>query len=87
MKKKFLEIGSVVLLKKVKKKVMIIGFMPQDRESKEIKDYVGVMYPEGYVNPSLFFPFNIDDIETVCFEGYKTEESEEFMHKIEKLDL
>ena len=50
MKKELLPIGSVVLLKDAKKRIMITGFYVKENEnSDKIYDYVGVLYPEGVV--------------------------------------
>ncbi|MBQ9504844.1 MAG: DUF4176 domain-containing protein, partial [Lachnospiraceae bacterium] len=47
MYENLLPIGSVVLLKGGKAKLMITGRILSDENLKEIYDYVGVVYPLG----------------------------------------
>ena len=68
-------IGSVVKLKGSPKSVMIIGFCQTDAEHPENDyDYLGVLYPEGFVGSGSQFFFNADAIESVVFEGYQSDE-------------
>ena len=54
--KELLPIGSVVLLKEGKKKVMIIGVKQMDSETSVEYDYLTVLYPEGFIaNAGMFF--------------------------------
>lgn len=47
--KSLLPIGTVVLLKGAKKKLMIIGVKQTNAETDEEFDYLGVIYPEGNI--------------------------------------
>ena len=47
-------------------------------------DYIGVFYPEGYINQEYTFAFNHSDIEKVIFEGYEDEEEREFQHVLKE---
>lgn len=80
--KNLLPIGSVILLKKVEKKLMIIGIKQWSEEKKTTHDYIGVAYPEGYINRDIFFTFNHDDIAEVVYEGYISSEQQEFLEKV-----
>ena len=80
MFEKLLPIGSVVLLKGGVKKLMITGIKPVAAEKPDdVYDYIGVIYPEGYLSNEYNFLFNHDDINDVVFTGYKNPEREEFI--------
>lgn len=51
MNKTFLPVGTVVLLKNGKKRVMITGFCVQPQGKDEAYDYSGCLYPEGFYHP------------------------------------
>lgn len=83
--KELLPIGSVVLLKKGLKKVMIIGILQQTSEVRDkVFDYVAVLYPEGYINEELKFLFDHEDINDVIFRGYENPERDELIASIDK---
>ena len=82
--KKLVPAGSIVLLKKAVKKLIVIGIMQQkNTEQAEgvpaVYDYIGVPYPEGYIGPNSAFLFNHEDIDRVVFTGYEDEEREGFI--------
>lgn len=66
--KDLLPIGSVVVLKDAEKALMIIGILPRSEEG--VKDYIGVLYPEGYINSEMFLVFDHKDIDTILFRGF-----------------
>ena len=78
-----LPIGSVVLLKNSTKRVMIIGVcQKQVNVDKEILwDYVGCVYPEGYIGGDQTYLFNGSQIERVFALGYQDEEQFNFKAK------
>ncbi|BCN29974.1 DUF4176 domain-containing protein [Anaeromicropila herbilytica] len=76
--KKFLPIGSVVLLKGGEKKVMICGRVQQKVDTNEIFDYSACYYPEGILDAKELFLFNNDDIENVFYIGMQDEEEFKF---------
>ncbi|OPG95070.1 cytoplasmic protein [Chryseobacterium mucoviscidosis] len=41
-------------------------------------DYIGCLYPEGYINADYTYVFNHEDIEEIIFRGYADEEEEAF---------
>ena len=83
---KYLPIGTVVLLKEGKKKLMITGFAVSSYETKgEIYDYMGCLYPEGVVSSDKNLLFNHDKIDKVCHMGYIDEEWKNIEVKIKEL--
>jgi hypothetical protein len=76
--KKFLPIGSVVLLKGANKKVMICGRVQTKVDTNETFDYSACYYPEGILNPNELFLFNNDDVDMVYFIGMQDEEEFKF---------
>ncbi len=86
MIKDLLPVGSVVLLKGGIKKLIIMGIKHADAEKPETEyDYVGVMYPEGYLGNDTLFLFNHSDINDIIFTGYTNPERDEFLSEVEKL--
>lgn len=84
--KELLPIGSVVLLKDGKKKLMVFGVKQTDEggDGKEY-DYIGVIYPEGNIGAKFQFLFNHVDIDTIAFRGFENEEREEFIAKLSQV--
>lgn len=81
-KDKLLPIGSVVILKEAKKRVMIIGRI--QKSQGEIFDYSSCLYPEGYIKSDQLILFNNSDIDKIFFVGFQDEEEVEFYKKIEE---
>ncbi len=77
-----LPIGSVVLLRGAKKKLMIFGVRQTNTESQKEYDYIGVLYPEGNIGGKSQVMFNHEDIEEVFFRGYEDAERVEFINKL-----
>ena len=71
-----LPLGSIVVLKNGYKKLMIIGRKQIQQSENKIWDYLGVLYPEGYLGDNYKFLFNNEDISEVIFEGYSDLEDE-----------
>jgi len=83
MIKELLPIGSVVMLKKAEKALMIYGIKQLDVDNPEVEfDYIGVLYPEGNIGSNFQYLFNHRDIERVLFEGYRTDEWSKFLETI-----
>lgn len=70
----FLPIGTVVVLKEGTKRVMIVGVLQRDANNGRLWEYVGVLYPEGYINSDQMYLFNGDAIDKVFALGYQDEE-------------
>lgn len=86
--KRFLPIGTVVLLKGGKKELMINGYCIKPNGdvydktgeidvSGKIFDYGACLYPEGIITTEQLFAFNHDQIDKVCFMGYVTDDQKE----------
>lgn len=85
--KNLLPLGTIVILKGTSKKVMIIGVCPQsknDAGETVANDYIGVMYPEGYISADMFMVFDRDNIEQVIQKGYSGDgEWSEFLRVVD----
>lgn len=80
---KFLPIGTVVLLKGGKKRLMIIGFCSYDAEKKDkAYDYTGCLYPEGIISSKQMALFNHSQIDKIYHLGYSDEEEKTFKKKL-----
>ncbi len=84
--KKYLPIGSVVLLKGSKKRVMIIGLKQRQAGSTQVWDYSACLFPEGLLDPDKLFLFNNDQIERLFFVGMQDAESISFLNYVGNLD-
>lgn len=84
MIKELLPIGSIVLLKDSKKRLMICGIRQtgKDQPDREF-DYMGVLYPEGHIGDQYIFLFDHSDIDEIFFRGFNDIERQDF---IERLD-
>lgn len=84
--KEYLPVGSIVLLKNGRKKLMVIGIKQKVsvEEREEEYDYIGLLYPEGYLTKELVYMFNHADINDVIFRGYHNPEREELLEKVEE---
>lgn len=83
--KKLLPIGSVVLLKEGKKRLMIYGILQKNKNEEKEFDYVGVLYPEGHIGNKFQYLFNHEDIEEIVFRGFEDAERENFLEKLSQL--
>ena len=84
--KKYLPLGSVVLMKDAKKRVMITGYAVKAPESGErLWDYIGCMWPEGMITPDKNLLFDHKDISQIFALGYADDEYKEFMKKLDTL--
>ena len=81
MNNKLLPIGSVVTLEGAEKKLMIVGESLVQEDDDTIYDYIGVPFPEGYIDSENLFLFMAKDIEIVNFVGYVNAESQSFRIK------
>ena len=80
---KYLPLGTVVLLKEAKKRVMIIGFCCLDEKDKtKVFDYSGCIYPEGMIASDKNLLFNHNQIEKIFHLGYSDEEEKLFKEKL-----
>lgn len=74
MDRQLLPIGTVISLTGASKKLMIVGTFFEKDDTKY--DYMGLPYPEGYIDEDLLFLFNHDDIQDVHFIGFVNSEAQ-----------
>ncbi len=80
--KKYLPIGSVVLLKESQKRIMIVGIKQKQMNSDKIWDYSACLYPEGVLDPDKLFLFDTEQIERLYFVGFQDGEGIAFLRSI-----
>lgn len=69
--KDILPIGSVVMLTGGVRKIMVTGIEAiRETEPDKVYDYIGVLYPEGYLSNGFQVLFDHVDIDEVYFVGY-----------------
>lgn len=84
MFKDLLPIGTVVTLKGGVRKLMITGMKTAIKEEPDvIYDYIGVLYPEGFLGEEGNILFNQSDINDTIFVGYNNPEREDFLQYLE----
>lgn len=84
--KKFLPIGSVVLLKNSQKRIMIVGVKQKQVDSEKVWDYSACLYPEGVLDPDRLFLFDAEQIERLYFIGFQDGEGLEFQNRLNNMD-
>lgn len=83
--KKYLPLGSVVLMKEAKKRVMITGYAVKSPESGDkLWDYIGCLWPEGMIAPDRNLLFDHKDIQRIFAIGYVDDEQKRFMGLLDK---
>jgi len=83
--KKFLPIGSVVLLKESQKRIMITGVLQKEAGVDKVWDYSACLYPEGILDPEKLFLFDTHQIERIYFIGLQDGEGLAFLQKLSQL--
>ena len=83
--KDILPLGTIVVLKNGKRKIMITGRYQIKADTNELFDYLGCLYPEGIINADMNFLFNNEDINKIVHKGYSDEEDENFKSELEVL--
>jgi hypothetical protein len=83
--KKFLPLGSIVIIKGSVKKIMLIarGAITLIEEKQKYYDYGACTYPEGVIGDSIIY-FNHEDIQTVIYKGYTDEDDERMVSNLEE---
>lgn len=80
--KKLFTIGSVVKLKNIEKRVMIVGHLQREKEGNKAWDYAGVIFPIGVIDPDKMLLFNHETIERLYFIGLQDDESIDYMRSV-----
>lgn len=79
-----LPVGSVVMLQRGKHRVMIIGYCQKLLSQPDrIYDYVGCLFPEGFISAEKNYLFNREQIEKVYHVGYQSDGQFAFAEKME----
>jgi len=89
MYKNLLPIGSVVLMKGGKQRVMITGRVLTRAGDATVYDYAGCRFPQGVGADNTLF-FNRDLIDRVFFLGLQDEEElayEEYLARIDHVEM
>lgn len=81
-----LPVGSVITLTEATKKIMIIGTGVKREKDDTLYDYVGVPFPEGYIDSEILLLFMHDDIERVDFLGYINSEVQFYRNQLKKFE-
>lgn len=85
MFKNLLPIGTIVLLKGGIRKLMITGIKVASAENQDrVYDYIGVLYPEGFMGEQGNFMFNHSEINDVIYMGYTNPERDDFINFLEE---
>lgn len=84
MMNRLLPIGSVVLIGNAEKRVMIVGVCQRSANDDKLWDYVGVVFPEGYLSGERMIMFNHESITRLYFVGLQDMEQLEFGDKLEE---
>lgn len=83
---RFLPIGTVVMLKGGKKRVMISGFASVGAEdNNKMYDYSGCIYPEGFLSSNQVCLFNHDQIDKIYHKGLVDDEEIKFKEQLNKV--
>lgn len=81
---KFYPIGTVVVLKEGTWPLMIYARQQMPKRSSDTTyDYVGCLYPQGYIDKDYIVFFQHEDIDKVLHHGMKSvaeEEMEKLLH-------
>lgn len=81
-----LPIGSIVKVKNIEQRLMIIGVLQKRKTIPEKTfDYAAVPYPEGLHDMRMNIGFDHNNIEEVVFRGYEDKERKAFLAVLEAL--
>lgn len=85
IREKYLPVGTVVLLKNGKKRIMVTGFCVTPEGKNDAFDYCGCLYPEGFLSSNQNCLFNHNQIEKVFHMGLVDEEEIKFKEQLRSL--
>jgi hypothetical protein len=67
---------------------MITGILQEElTEEQTTWDYIGVLYPDGYLGAEAMLLFDHESIDTVCFTGFTDEEFDSFREDLQEFLL
>ena len=83
--KKWLPLGSVVILDGGIQKLMIIsrGMVIPIKDKEYVFEYGGCVYPQGLVSDRVFY-FNEEDIQEIVFKGFADVDDERMEKNLNK---
>lgn len=90
MGKNYLPVGSVVLLKGGKDRVVIIGRIAAPNGEDRIYDYAACPYPGGLAGLDQLFFFDAEQIDRIYFIGFQDPEElqlQEFLSQLGELGI
>lgn len=79
--KKWLTIGTTVLLEGATQPLMIVGRYQLD-EANNVYDYVGVLNPQGFEDSKSMYLFNETSISEIIFESPQTDYEATYIEKL-----
>jgi len=83
-----LPVGSVVLLEGGNHRLMIIGYCQKLlSQPDKIYDYVGCLFPEGFISAEKNYLFNREQIDKVYHVGYQSDGQFAFAEQMEEAVL
>ena len=82
--KRFLPIGTVVMLNGGSKRLMVAGYLARTEE--RTFDYFGLLYPEGMIDPDKPLLFDHSQISQIYNKAFVDEECISFMNKVSSID-
>ena len=85
MSKQFFPIGTIVMLEGGDKRLMIYGVLPVNSDDGKTYDYIGCLYPEGFIDNDHCYLFNNEDIKNVEYLGFVDFEQQEFHAKVAEM--
>ena len=86
LRKKYLPIGSVVLLKDSQKRIMIVGVKQKQADSDKVWDYSACLYPEGLLDPDKLYLLDTEQIARLYFIGLQDGEGLAFLNWLSQQD-
>ena len=84
MAKHIFPIGTVVLLKGAKKRVMICGRFQKREGDDTLYDYSGCPFPEGLNSPRQLVLFQNEDVDQLFFIGCQDQEELLYREQLRK---
>lgn len=81
--KSLLPLGTVVSLKGVEHRVMILGYARfKEGDTSHVYDYIGCNFPEGFIGVDKTMIFDHETIASLYYLGYNNADSAQFIQKV-----
>lgn len=81
----YLPVGTIVLLKDAKKRILIVGYLPQENGSDKTYDYSGVPFPDGLIDSRKILLFDHTQIDKICHNSIIDKEVMEMINRVKKV--